>query len=165
MLDAALRLLTYRPRAEAELRRRLLRRFPAQEVEHVIRTLKSQGHLDDAAFARFWRENRERFRPRSARVIRGELRRLGVASDTIDEALEGLDEEENALRAGRKLFRRLLPTDYPAFEKKLVAHLCRRGFGFGLARQVALRLWDELSDPADGDVEGDQQEKDAEDAS
>ena len=162
-LDAALRLLSYRPRGEAELRRRLLRRFPSEEVEPVIQALKSQGHVDDVAFARFWRENREQFRPRSARAIKSELLRLGVSRDAIDEALEGLDEEENALRAGRKLISSLRGADRATFDKKLGPYLQRRGFGFAVARQAMLQLWDELSESADGDVEGDQQKEDAED--
>ena len=162
-LDAALRLLSYRPRGEAELRRRHLRRFPIEEVEPVIQALKSQGYVDDVAFARFWRENREQFRPRSARAIKSELLRLGVSRDAIDEALEGLDEEENALRAGRKLLSSLRGADHATFEKKLGAYLQRRGFGFAVARQAILRLWEELSEPTDGDVEGDQQKEETED--
>jgi len=162
-LDAALRLLSYRPRGEVELRRRLLRRFPIEEVEPVIQALKSRGYVDDVAFARFWRENREQFRPRSARAIKSELLRLGVSRDAIDEALEGLDEEENALRAGRKLLPSLRRADHATFEKKLGPYLQRRGFGFAVVRQAILQLWEELTEPADGEIEGDQQEEDAED--
>lgn len=163
VLDAALRLLSYRPRAEAELRRRLLRRFLAEEVESAIQALKSQGYLDDAAFARFWRENREQFRPRSGRAIRSELLRLGVSREAIDEALEGLDEEENALRAGRKVLLTFRETDYATFEKKLGNYLRRRGFGFALVQSVVRRLWNESAYPLDGDIEGEEEKEEPED--
>ncbi len=163
-LDAALRLLSYRPRAEAELRRRLLRRFPTEEIEPVIQTLKSQGYLDDREFARFWRENRERFRPRSARVIRGELLRLGVGRETAGEALEGFDDEESAVRAARKRLPSLRGADYEAFEERLGPYLLRRGFPRSLVRRVVRRLWEESADPLDSDVEGHAHEDEAEDA-
>jgi len=163
-LDAALRLLSYRPRAEAELRRRLLRRFPPEEVESAIQALRSQGYLDDREFARFWRDNRERFRPRSARVIRGELLRLGVGSETASEALEGFDDEENAVRAARKRLPSLQGADYQTFEEKLGPYLLRRGFPHSLVQRVVRRLWEESADPLDGDVEGHTHKDEAEDA-
>ena len=64
--DAASRLLSYRPRSESELRERLFRRrFDADSVARVLAKLKEQGLVDDAAFARFWRDNRTEFSPRS----------------------------------------------------------------------------------------------------
>ena len=47
---AALRLLSYRPRSEAELRGRLSRRFPSHTVDGVLRSLKRQSLVDDQAF-------------------------------------------------------------------------------------------------------------------
>ena len=40
--------------------------------------LEAQGYLDDHAFARFWVENREQFRPRGRRALAYELRQKGV---------------------------------------------------------------------------------------
>ena len=98
-LDAALRFLSYRPRSEAEVRRRLARRFPGPSVDNAIATLREQGLLDDAAFAQFWRQNRERSRPKGASAMKWELLRMGVSREVADDALEGLDEDENAYRA------------------------------------------------------------------
>ncbi|MCH7522694.1 MAG: RecX family transcriptional regulator, partial [Chloroflexi bacterium] len=74
--NAALRLLTYRSRSEAEIRRRLQGRFTGEVIDRILADLRRQGLLDDAAFAREWREQREKFRPRGPGIIRQELQRL-----------------------------------------------------------------------------------------
>src|SRR3990172_8917023 len=57
--DFSLRLLSYRPRSEKEVRERLGRHgFPPETVEETIARLKDQGLLDEGAFARFWKEGR-----------------------------------------------------------------------------------------------------------
>ena len=117
-LDTAHRFLSYRPRSESEVRRRLLRSFEPLLVEETLGCLLSTGLLDDRAFARFWRHNRERFRPRSIAMIRQELFRMGVDRDVTDEALEGLDEETSAIQAGRKLLRRLQGADFNTVRNK-----------------------------------------------
>ena len=47
--SAAIRLLSYRPRSETEIRVRLRRRFPPQVVDGVVEALLDQGLLDDIA--------------------------------------------------------------------------------------------------------------------
>ena len=144
--DAALRFLSFRPRSEAEVRRRLLHRYPPQTIDRVIVALREQRYLDDAAFARQWRLNRERHRPRSRGILRQELVRLGVPEEIANEALEGFDAEDNAYRAGRKLALRLAGSDYPRFRQRLWDYLRRRGFGGALVGETVERLWRELAD-------------------
>ena len=143
-LDAALRLLSYRPRSEAEIRRRLSRRFDGQIVERVGLHLKARQMIDDAAFAQFWRENRESFRPCSKRLLRMELKGKGVASEVIDEVLVGIDDEESAYRAAQRRAR-TLEKDYETFRRKLSAFLGRRGFSYGVINSTIERLWREIS--------------------
>ena len=152
--EAALRLLSYRPRGEQELRRRLSRSYSAAMVEDTLAHLKGKGLLDDAAFSQFWRESRERHRPRGAAVIRWELLRMGVQREVAEESLEGIDEEDNALRAARGVERRLDATDYRAFRTKLEAYLRRRGFRSGVVSSTVKLLWEELADPGDSDIGG-----------
>ena len=59
--------------------------FEDSQIEIVINKLKEQKFLDDTAFAQFWKENRETFRPRSQRLTRLELRKKGVADEIIKE--------------------------------------------------------------------------------
>ena len=153
-LDAALRFLSYRPRSEAEVRRRLSKRFPGSSVDNAIITLREQGLLDDAAFAQFWRQNRERSRPKGTSAMRWELLRMGVSREVANDALEGLDDDESAYRAARGISRRLGQSDYVAFQKKLIPYLRRRGFGPETSKGAVRRLWSELSDTVHGDIYG-----------
>ena len=154
IVDAALRLLTYRPRSRAEVRSRLQRRYPEAEVEYAISALEERGLLDDLAFARFWRESRERRRPRSASAIRWELLRMGVSREDVAEALEGVDDEASAHRAAMKVAGKLDPSDHHTLRSKLSAHLRRRGFSGDLVGEVCRRFLQELPDAVDGHVVG-----------
>jgi regulatory protein len=149
--EAALRLLAYRPRSEAEVRRRLQQRFSPALVEAVVQQLKEQRLLDDAAFALQWRQERERRRPKARGMVRQELRRLGVSPQVAQAALEGFDDAANARRAGQRLVRRLSGTPERDFQQRVAAYLQRRGFGYTLSAQTAKRLWMELADPLHGD--------------
>ncbi len=154
-VDAACRFLSFRPRSEAEVRRRLMRRFTAELVESVIEALRSKNYLDDEEFARRWRSNRERFHPRGRQMLQRELSRLGVAREVIDHALLGMEEEENAYRAGLKLAIRLMSKDCTQedLSRKLYPYLQRRGFTYSLARETVVRLWAELApQPLDGEI-------------
>jgi regulatory protein len=157
--DAALRLLSYRPRSAAEVRRRMARRYPIVVVEQVITMLQEQHYLDDAAFASYWRERREQHRPKGREVLRQELLRLGVSGDTVNEALEGFDAAANAYRAGKKLVRRWAGSDYPEFQQRLSAYLRRRGFGGSLVSDTVQQLWQELSDSVGGQQNTQEDEK------
>ena len=128
-----------------------------------MEALRKQGLLDDVAFARFWRQSRERHRPKGASVLRWELTRMGVSREVVDEALEGLDEEEGAYLAASRMVRRLDQADYGTFRKKLAAYLRRRGFSHEAVGRTIQRLWQELSDSAYGHIEGDAHEKEPKD--
>ena len=128
--------------------------FPESVVETTLADLNARGLLDDAAFARSWRDSRERNGPRSGMLLRRELYLRGVSRTIIDQALEGLDEEANAMSAGRKALRRLAGLDYQSFRSKMGGILKRRGFSYGVAAKTTEELWMELSDPTDGDVDG-----------
>lgn len=149
---AALRLLSYRPRSRAELRQRLLRRgFSAEGVEEELERLAQQGLVDDAAFARFWREARQGMNPRSARLIQGELRQKGVDAEAAAEATRDLDDDDAAYRAAIKKAPRWAsvdhPGDYPGFRRKAGGFLHRRGFSWEVVRRTVDRLWRETHTP------------------
>ena len=62
--ESALNLLSYRPRSEQEVRRRLGRKgFSEPAIEQAVQRLLRARLLDDEAFARYWISNREQFRP------------------------------------------------------------------------------------------------------
>jgi regulatory protein len=137
----------------------MLRWYPLPLTERVIATLRESRYLDDAGFARHWRANRERHRPRSPEMVRQELGRFGVSREVIDEALEGFDAADNAYRAAHKLATRLARKEYPYFRQRLWAYLRRRGFGGAIISQAVERLWQELADPTHGDKDAQDDEK------
>ena len=141
--NAALRLLSYRPRSDAEIRARLSRRFGKEIIDRVLLQLKARQMVDDAAFAQFWRENRESFSPRSKRLLKLELRQKGIDPEVVDEVLEGFDDDESAYRAAKRKGR-TLERDYETFRRKLGAFLGRRGFSYGVIKRTIERLWQEL---------------------
>jgi regulatory protein len=142
--NAAIRFISYRPRSEAEVHRRLRSRFPAQVVDRVVTDLVEQSLIDDTEFAAAWTDTRRRLSPRSANAVMRELLSKGVPADTARNALAGLDDADGALRAARKFARRLEGEDYPAFRRRLWGHLHRRGFHPSIVRPTIARIWEEL---------------------
>ena len=149
-LDSALGYLACRPRSERELRQNLVRKgITPERVEQVVARLKELSLLDDAAFAQFWVENRDRFSPRGALALRSELFGKGVERETIDEAIaQGADEEGRARAVAEKKLPRLRGLDYRTYYGKLVALLARRGFSYEVASHVARDLWQDGGDEA-----------------
>jgi regulatory protein len=142
--DAACRFLSYRPRSEAETRTRLLRRgYAEEEIEKAVGRLRKLNLLDDAAFAEFWKENRNAFQPRSQRLLKLELQRKGVEAAMIDDAVEGTDDADNAYRAAVKKARTLPVADYKIFRQRLAAYLQRRGFNYRVISSVVEKTWQE----------------------
>ena len=143
-LNAAYRYLSYRPRSESEVRERLQRRgFDGDCTEAVMANLREQGLVDDVAFARFWKENRESFSPRSQRLTRLELKRKGVVSDVIDRVVDAVDDGDSAYRAALDRVRRLPLSDYQSFRRRLGEYLKRRGFGYEVINHTVDRVWQE----------------------
>lgn len=142
--ERALRYLEPRPRSTSEVRDHLRKKQIAPElIDRVITRLTDAGLLDDAAFAKYWVENREQFRPRAGRALRFELRRKGLSSTDIQEALGDVNEDDSAYRAGQARVKRLAGLEHREFMEKLGAFLMRRGFGYATAKQAAERLWQE----------------------
>ena len=150
-LNATAHYLSYRPRSEAELRGRLHRRgFDDDSIESAIVKLKEQGLVDDTAFARFWRDNRQHFSPRSRWLTSRELRQKGIAEEVISEAVVAVDDEENAYRAATNKCRCLPLPDYDTFRRRLGGYLRRRGFSYGTIIHVVEAMWQERKQEVNG---------------
>ena len=168
--NRALNFLSYRPRSEAEIREYLIgKASPSGEpisedvIDEVVRRLDRAGLLDDAEFARYWCENRARFRPRGKRMLRYELRQKGVASGLIEDVLEDYDEMAAVQKVAREQARRLrhLPPD--TFRRRLYGRLARRGFSSYLI-QEALETLETPQDDLEasrGDLEAPQDDLEA----
>jgi regulatory protein len=137
--------LSYRPRSRAEVEGYLQKRgFPETQAGAIIERLERTGFLDDLAFAQFWVENRERFRPRGPRALRHELRNKGIGDDIIEQVLALVDIADGAYRSASKKARQLDQLGQQTFMRKIVEYLARRGFDYEVAREAAERHWTEL---------------------
>jgi regulatory protein len=139
--QAGLKLLGYRARTESEMRQRLARKgFGETEIETTLTRLKSSGLIDDAAFARSWSDNRTAASPRSAYIIKRELKTKGIETGTADEAVEGIDDSEVALRAARPRLKRLQSLPPEEARRKLADFLRRRGFNWNTIERTLTNL-------------------------
>lgn len=142
--ERALKFLAPRPRSEAELRRRLqTQKTPAAMVDAVVERLRRAGLLDDQAFANYWVENRSTFRPRSKRVLKGELRLKGLPDEAMQAALTATDDAGAAYTVAQQRARRLGGLEYQDFRRKLGDFLARRGFDYDTIEPVVERVWKE----------------------
>jgi regulatory protein len=144
-LNAAIRYLGYRPRSETEIKQRLKRHgYDSDCTEKALTRLKEQGLVDDTAFARFWKDNRESFSPRSRRLTGLELRHKGLSNDIIEQVTGEINDSESAYRAALNKARHLSPADYMDFRRRLGAYLGRRGFGYDVIKETTDTVWKEL---------------------
>lgn len=138
--EQVLRFLRYRPRSRAEVERYLQRKnFREETVARVMARLQEAGYLDDAAFARFWVENRQRFRPRGRRALSIELRQKGVEQDIVQEIVGEQDDEEMAWQAVEARLSRWGSLSREQLQRKLGDFLTRRGFDYETVRAVYRR--------------------------
>ncbi len=139
--DKCLNYLAYRPRSISEVRHYLREKRVAAEVcDSVTDRLERVGLLDDRAFARYWVENRETFRPRGRRLLRQELRGKGIDEELVVEVLSDVDEESSAFRAAWSKAPRYAGLDDEGFSAKMSSFLRRRGFDYEVVRETVSRV-------------------------
>jgi regulatory protein len=137
--EICLQQLAVRPRTRAELATALRRRGVDEQVAaEVLDRYRDVGMIDDAAFARAWVSSRHQGRGLARRALGSELRRRGVDTETIGEALEQLDPDAEAATARALVERRLRTTtgSPEAIVRRLVGMLARKGYPAGLAFRV-----------------------------
>ncbi len=146
--DQAIQLLARRPYSIREVQTKLMRKDrPPDVVEAVLARLQRYGYLDDTAFARYWVDNRTRFKPRGSRALRYELMQKGVASSIIDSVLdEHLEEDDAAYRAAQKRARRMRGSTKALFKQKVGGFLQRRGFNYSTSQDALRQLVAELEE-------------------
>ena len=156
-VDRALNYLSYRPRSREEVRRYLRRKeTPPEIIEAALARLDRLDFVNDRTFSGFWIESREQFSPRGARALKNELRMKGVERDIVDELVNDEQDQERALRAGRKKAIALVNApdiDYATFRNRLGSFLQRRGFGFQVTTRTVRTLWKELKEESGEDLD------------
>lgn len=140
--ERAVGLLARRPRSSAEIARHLRRhRHEDGVIETVINDLTEAGLIDDAAFAAFWVEQRETFRPRSRLALRQELGQKGIERDVVSEALSSLDEIDAARRVARKQAGRWRNLPEVEWRARLTRYLLRHGYPYDVVGEVVEETW------------------------
>ncbi len=160
----ALRQLTVAPRTRAQLADALARRgVPDDVAGDVLDRFAEVDLVDDEQFSRMWVRSRHTGRGLSRRALSYELRRRGVADETVRDAVAEITPEDE-LTAARELVRRRLPAlqgDDPARRhRRLAGMLARKGYGQGIALQaireeVAQTLGPDADVPSDADADAD----------
>lgn len=140
--DSAYRLISLRPRSIAEIQQSLNRKgYDTEVIFQVIVALSELELLDDKAFAKFWVEQRDTFKPRSHMALRQELQQKGISRNLIDEVLAVSDETNAAKMAAEKKTRQLSHLSEADFKKKLGQFLQRRGFNYDVAKEIVAEMW------------------------
>ena len=142
--EKALRFLGNRPRSEWEVRQNLLKAgYGDATIDRVLERLRSVALVDDAAFAKYWIDNRTQFKPRGEVALRQELRRKGVDREVIDAVLEegGHADDQAAIQAALAKADRYRQLPRPEFAQKLGAYLARRGFDYETVREAVQAAW------------------------
>jgi len=150
-----LRLLTAAPRTRAQLAQALQRRgVPTEAAEAVLARFADVGLIDDAAFARAWVESRHYSRGLSRRSLSVELRRQGVQTEEIREAVDTLDPEQEVATARRLVEQKMagtrgLPPEARA--RRAAGALARKGYPAGLVFRLIKEV---LEQEGSADAEG-----------
>ena len=139
--EKMLHYISYRPRTESEVRRKLKEiGAPEEALEQTVDRLRGAGLLDDRRFAALWVEDRDRLRPTGERRLEAELRMKGVESGLIEEVLSARDPElelaqVKSLLSGRWQKEYGLRADQKV-RRSLTGRLQRRGFNYQAIRQA-----------------------------
>lgn len=136
----ALRQLTAAPRTRHQLAEAMARRDVPEDVAgRVLDRFEEVRLVDDAEYARTWVRSRSAGKGLARRALAQELRHRGVDDDTVREALEEL-EPDDELRSARALVERRLPAtrglDRERRTRRLASMLARKGYPPGTAIAV-----------------------------
>lgn len=156
--NLALRFLSYRTRSEKEVRDRLQLKIQNSKVktttqnskliDSIIEKLKEKKFINDEEFARMFLENRLRFKPRSLRVIKLELRQKGIAQELIESGIKNQElGVESDLESAKKLVEKKMGRFRNPFGKlrigmtrneiyqKLGRYLASKGFNWDIIKK------------------------------
>ncbi|HZY42349.1 MAG TPA: RecX family transcriptional regulator [Anaerolineae bacterium] len=154
--EKALRFLANRPRSAWEVRQNLVKaEFDGDTIDRVMNRLTGVALIDDAAFVRYWLDNRAQFNPRGQVALRQELRRKGVDRAVVDEVLAAADQSDDqaAVQSALAKADRFRQLPQAEFAQKLSAYLLRRGFNYEAVREAVEAAWSDRTTRAVQDDE------------
>ncbi len=141
-LDKAYFFLKFRPRSEKELQDYLVKKkAPKEIIEKIITSLKEQKFLDDKEFAKWFMEQRLRFKPKAMRLIKYELKQKGINKEIVDELgimnneLGQVSDFESAEKLVERKIDKYKNLDKKEIYQKLGGYLARRGFNWDIIKK------------------------------
>lgn len=148
LLDAALNFLSVRPRSVKETRNRLRMKLDRWDyvdsdltLDKVILKLTKMSLLNDLEFAKWWVEQRKRFKPRGERVLRSELHGKGVPREIIDDLFFAYEPDQSEIETlALKKYSAYSKLPKLEFQTKLSNFLARKGYGWDEIKTVVDRL-------------------------
>lgn len=135
-MEKAYHFLSYRPRSEQEMTRKLLEKYDEKTVDDAIEKLKEYNFVDDAEFARMWVNSR--MSSRSKKALSFEMKQKGIFKEIIEEALADIDldkEYEAALELVNKRAKYKGLNRNESY-KKIAPFLSRRGYSYEVIKKV-----------------------------
>ncbi len=135
-LDKAYRFLSYRSRSQREVAIHLRgKNYDPTMVDEAIGQLKAQNLLDDVRFAEEWISERQLLNPRSRMELKIELRRKGINSEAIEEALAAYTAEYEVEAITDLITQKKLRHRY-SNERKLQHYLSAKGYSADAIRRA-----------------------------
>jgi regulatory protein len=142
--QAFFRYVSYRPRTVKEAEQHLLDKgFESSLIRSVLESMKKQGYLNDRQYAINWIKERQTGKKLGIHRLKQELKRKGISSIYIDEAIDEKHiEEERQLvtEVAERRYSRMYQEDWQTVERRLGSYLLRRGFPSYLVRQALQQI-------------------------
>lgn len=141
----ALKLLSFRPRSEHEVKTRLeayisKKHLSPDLVKQVLDRLKDLSYINDTDFAKWWIDQRKRNSIKGSIIIRSELSDKGISGEIIKELLDNENSEEELLKAKtileKQLSRLKNKTDLRMLILEMRRYLFQRGFASGIINRA-----------------------------
>ena len=140
----ALNALVARAKSKGELLAHLKKRGVEDDVANAtIFRLQEKGLVNDSEFAKAWTQSRHTSKKLSKRIIASELRTRGVDQQSIDEALDEIDDESEyrtAFSLAMRKYSTMSRLESEVQVRRIQSLLQRKGFGFGIISQVLKEL-------------------------
>lgn len=129
VFDNLIRFASMRPRSNKEIEFWFYRKQTPQTIQQELKEkLIKLGFLDDFAFAKWWIEQRQTFKPRGVKMLTLELRQKGIDREIITNLIDEseIDEEKIAIKLLKKNPKNPQP------------YLARKGISWDVIRKLTI---------------------------
>lgn len=127
--DKALNLLARRPRSEREMQVYLQHKaYDDSVINELLEELRQRDHLNDAAFAEWWVQQRRLLKSISKNKLKMELRQKRITDDIIDDVLA--EDATSDVETIKDLIVKKQSQSRYHDRQKLMQYLARQGFHY-----------------------------------